>query len=280
MSLRYGILNILALLMVLLLIFNIYGTLTHSEEVVSEKRTALKQEEKAENLLAGIEEGKNSGSIQSYITIAGKNIFSPERKDFPIQSQQPQGINKPVVRPQIILYGVTITEDFQSASIVSPGRPLHEGERETRTLKLGETIGEFKLAKILSDRIVVEGQNDSFEVLLYDPKAEKRRRDVKTDNKPAVATIPLPSTTPTATSIPGIIPVEGPIKTEKPTGPVQTGIVNSPLTSPTPATPPPTRGSPYMSRRVPYPFRKNPLGVPLSATQPPEVNQPQETGTD
>ena len=249
MSLRYGILNILALLMVLLLIFNIYGTLTHSEEVVSEKRTALKQEEKAENLLAGIEEGKNSGSIQSYITIAGKNIFSPERKDFPIQSQQPQGINKPVVRPQIILYGVTITEDFQSASIVSPGRPLHEGERETRTLKLGETIGEFKLAKILSDRIVVEGQNDSFEVLLYDPKSEKRRRDLKTDNTPAVATGTLPSRTSTMAPIPSI-PIEGPVQVEKPTEPVQPTIVNPPLISPTLTTPLPTIRSPYIRRRV------------------------------
>jgi len=250
MSLRYGILSILALLMILLLIFNIYGTWTHSEEVVSEKRTALKQEEKAENLPAGIEEGKNSGSIQSYIMIAGKNIFSPERKDFPIPSQQPQGIHKPVMRPQIILYGVTITEDFQLASIVNPGRPLHEGERETLTLKVGEQIGEFKLAKILSDRIVMEGKDDSFEVLLYGPKAGKSRKDVKTDDKPAVATIPLPSTTPTVTSPSGIIPVEGPNKPEMPTGPVQPSIVNPPLISPTLTPPLPTIRSPYIKRRV------------------------------
>ncbi len=67
-------------------------------------------------------------------------------------------------------------------------------------MELGETIDEFKLAKILSDRIVVEGQNDSFEVFLYNPKAEKRRGDLKPDNKPTVATSTLPS--PTSTMAP------------------------------------------------------------------------------
>jgi len=43
------------------------------------------------------------------------------------------------------------------------------------TLRLGERIGEYKLTKVLSDRITLEAGGDTFEVLLYDPKAPKRR---------------------------------------------------------------------------------------------------------
>lgn len=79
-----------------------------------------------------------------------------------------------MVRPQIVLYGVTIFGDYQSASVVNPGRPLRKGERETLTIKIGEKIGEYKLAKVLSDRITLEAEEDTFEVLLYDPKMPKK----------------------------------------------------------------------------------------------------------
>ena len=43
------------------------------------------------------------------------------------------------------------------------------------TVKLGDQIGEFKLAKILPDRITMEAAGDSFEVLLYDPRTPKTK---------------------------------------------------------------------------------------------------------
>jgi hypothetical protein len=119
-------------------------------------------------------------------SIAEKNIFNPERKDFPARP----GL-KPVARPQIILYGVTIAGDYQAATIINPGRPLHKGERETVTLRIGEQIGGYKLAKISPDRILMEGTEDSFEVLLYDSKSAKRRSDVKTENRQAAVINPF-----------------------------------------------------------------------------------------
>ena len=42
-------------------------------------------------------------------------------------------------------------------------------------LKIGDRIGEYKLAKILPDRIALEAMEDAFEVLLCDPAKPKKR---------------------------------------------------------------------------------------------------------
>ena len=39
-----------------------------------------------------------------------------------------RAVGKSVIRPQITLYGVVIAEDYQIASIINPGRPLHKGD--------------------------------------------------------------------------------------------------------------------------------------------------------
>jgi len=128
---------------------------------------------------------------QSFEVIAEKNIFNPDRKEFSIQATP--GMSKPITRPPVILYGVVIAGKYQMASIVNPGRPLHKGEREIKTIKVGESVGEYKLTKIMPDRIVLEGGEDSFEVLLYDPRSPKRRLEIKTPSLPATITSAVPS---------------------------------------------------------------------------------------
>jgi len=137
---------------------------------------------------------------ESWALIAEKNLFSPERKDFPRTIVEvPKEVKKPsLVRPQVTLYGITIAEDYQSATLGLAGRVLRKGERELMTLLPGERIGEYKLAKVLSDRITLEAQEDSFEVLLYDSKAPKNRVFAKTENNPTTVTSALTGTTPPA----------------------------------------------------------------------------------
>jgi hypothetical protein len=61
------------------------------------------------------------------------------------------------------------------------------------SLKVGDKVGDYKLAKVLPDRIVMEGIEDSFEVLLHDAKAPKKRMEVRTESKPAAVTSTLPT---------------------------------------------------------------------------------------
>ena len=167
--------------------------------------------------------------------------FNPERRDFPVQA----GL-KPVARPRIILYGVTIAGDYQTASIVNPGRPLHKGERETITLRMGEQIAGYKLAKVLPDRVTLEAEGDSFEVLLYDAREAKKRTEAKTDTGPTAATNPFvaPAETPMPTP---------PAATEKPKVATQERV-STPASIPSPTAPAiPPSGYYRLGRRIYFP---------------------------
>lgn len=245
MSVKYTVLSFLAFCMVLLLVFKNYEVWTQPIEAIPQKEEPKRLERKAE---IPVTKGgsEDTLSIQSYLAVAEKNIFSPARKDFPIKSG---GGSRPVVRPQIVLYGVTIVGDYQAASLVNPGRPLRRGERELMTLKMGDQIGEYKLTKIHSDRITLEAEGDSFEVLLYDPGVPKRRADVKTEVKPATVTstqLPPAATAPETTKpTPPPVPAEA----RKPSSPPQTVAPPPPATR-TPSFPPPgvgRRGRPIYS---------------------------------
>jgi hypothetical protein len=143
---------------------------------------------------------KPPAPLESFQVIAEKNMFSPERQEF--SSTAAAAMSKPVTRPQVTLQGVVVAEEYQSASIINPGRPLHKGERETKSVKVGDSVGEYKIAKILADRIVLEAGEDSFEVLLYDPRTPKRRVEVKTAAPPAAIT----STATTSAAAPAVPP--------------------------------------------------------------------------
>jgi hypothetical protein len=171
-----------------------YGTWTRPIEFVPEKSLAERPTPKRESTPAALIQ-KELPAKDPHILISQRNIFTPDRKEFPA----PKG-KKPVVRPQIILHGVTIVGDYQSASIVNPGKVLRKGEREAMALKIGDKVGKYKLAKILPDLIALEAVEDTFEVLLYDPNKPKQRIYTKTEIKPVAitsthSTSPVSSTT-------------------------------------------------------------------------------------
>jgi len=274
MSSKYGFLGFLVLGVVLFLIFENYELWTQPIKFVPEKKVAKRSQGKPEGKSAGVPSPigteKDSTSIKSYIAIAEKNIFSPERKDFPIPAGNGK---KELVRPQVVLYGVTIIGDYQAASISNPGRPLRKGERETFSVKPGERIGEYKLTKILSDRITLEAEGDTFEVFLYDSKTPKKRTDVRTEVKPAAPTGsqpvpagPAPHTTAT-TSIPK------PAGASRPTPPTVQGAPAPPV----PANPSPP--APYTRRGGRMPFPNYPSYPPTSGDASPPAAPPTAPGT-
>jgi hypothetical protein len=225
-----------------------------------------------------------------YTALAEKNIFNPERKEFPIFPTET--IKKPLARPQVVLFGVTLAGDYQSASIVQTGRSLRKGEREMLTLKMGERIGEYKLASILPDRITLEAEGDTFEVLLYDTAKPKTRTAVKTESKPVSITSTLPGPTgpspiePPRPGAPGVPTSERPgIPRPSLPSPVpgQERVVMPPLVTPaipptvTPGTiPVPAPGTP--STPPAYFPRRGSRQVPFTPVTPAPPTAPQGPG--
>jgi hypothetical protein len=243
MSLRYGVFCLLLCFIVLLLALKNYELWTRPIAGTLEEGEIRKAETKTEGPpILGSQ--RAAMPIASYIFVADKNIFSPERKEFSIIGLDQ---SKPMTRPQIVLYGVTISRDYQSATIVNPGRPLRKGEREMMTLTIGDRVGEYKLAKILPDRITMEAGEDSFEVLLFDSTMPKRRTFTKTESKPAEVT----STSPTP--VPAPAPVPRAAGAPKPPEPPRERVIEPPLPRPVPPTPAPYPGT-YPGRRPMRPY--------------------------
>ena len=279
MSFKYIVLNLLVLFVVLMVGVENYRTWTQPIGFLPERQEIVKKSApKAENPPA-VGTAKDLTSLRSFIVISEKNIFSPERKDFPILTVEK---SNPATRPQVILYGVTITGDYQAASVANPGRPLRQGERETMTVKIGEKIGGYKLAKIQPDRITMESNGDSFEVLLYDSRNPKKRTEVKTEVKPATIistqsapappVAPVPQATPPAPAPPSasVQKVSPGASVEKPREPTQQQQVVPPSPTPTPRPIPPLgqrrRGTPTSPSTSP------PTGAPGTSTQGPPGN--------
>lgn len=212
MSSRYGIMGILLFFIILILAYENYEIWSSPSGVKSSRDGGRKEEVKAEVSLP-VPSPRELAPREAFNVIAEKNAFSPERKEFSATAASaggPGGVGgKPVTRPQITLYGVVLGENIQLASIINPGRPLHKGERETKTLKVGERIGEYKLAKIEPDRILMEAEDDSFEVLLFDPRAPKKRLDIKTVSKAPTPPSPQSGPTPQVQPVPPSVVAPG-----------------------------------------------------------------------
>jgi hypothetical protein len=263
MSFKYGVLCLFLLVVILFLAVKSYEALTQPLELMLDKGSAKRSEAKAEGLPVKAVV-KESPSITSYISIAEKNIFNPERKDFPVMVVGSAIPAKPLARPQVVLYGVTLAGEYQAASLVQVGRPLQKGERETVTIKLGERIGEYKLTKVLSDRVILETEGDSFEIFLYDPKMPKKRMAVRTEISPTgvISTQPTPPTPSPAVPTPPISPTT-PREVARPVPPREP--VQERVAVPTPPSPtPPSLPTPEVrrGRRVIFP----PTQVPTPAT--------------
>jgi hypothetical protein len=137
-----------------------------------------------------------------YKSISEKNLFSPDRKEFPVPLG-PGEAKKPLARPNVTLYGIVISDELSSAVISNLGRRTEKNERDTISVKIGDKVGEYRVAKILGDRINLEAEGDSFDVLLYDPSRPKSRPVVApppAKPSPTPATPPRPFTPP----IPGV----------------------------------------------------------------------------
>ena len=226
---RYGVVGFSLFCIVLLLAYKNYEIWSRPFEWVAPKGAMKTPETKTDSLAT--DGARGSSSHESTLVIAEKNIFNPDRKEFPLL---PVEQAKPMVRPQVILYGVMIRDNYQTASVVIPGRPLLKGEREIKTIKLGDQMGDYKLTKILPDRITLEAKEDSFEVLLYDPRFPKRRPEMRTTTKPAEVASPLPAPAPVPPTPAASRPVLPPARPASPE-PTRESVIQTP--APRPVTP-------------------------------------------
>jgi hypothetical protein len=266
MSRRFWLINLLLIFILVLLSVKVYEVWTRPNTRGLEPVTS-KAKPVTSSPSVSVGGKKETAPPKGFQSISEKNLFSPERKEFPILASP--GGGKGSGRPTVVLYGVTLGEDYQAALVTNPGRRPERGDRETMSVKVGDKVGEYQVAKISADRITLENEVDSFEVLLYDASQPKKRPAAPTPPPPTTA---RPTPTPrTPTPSPGtpprpVTPSPGVSQPSLPPAPPTPGMSQSPL--------PPPAGRQPASRDL-LRQRRAPVAPPVSPRTPvtPELEE-------
>ncbi len=270
MSRRFWLINLLLMFILVLLSVKVYEVWTRPTTRGLEP-VASKPKPVASSLPVSVGGKKETAPAKGFQSISEKNLFSPDRKEFPILASP--GGGKGTGRPTVALYGVTLGEDYQAALITNPGRRPERGDRETMSVKVGDKVGEYQVAKISADRITLENEADSFDVLLYDPSQPKKRVAPATPTPPTTARpTPTPATPGPSPGIPPrpVAPSPGVSQPSLPPAPTPPGISQSPL--PPPAGRQPASRNLLRQRSAPVP----PAASPRTPVTPEPEDEEQE----
>jgi hypothetical protein len=95
----------------------------------------------------------NPPSPADYLIIADENPFHPERKIPP----EKKADEKPLPKPEFIVYGTVVSEDTSLAYIEDLKAPVNTSGRGKRqiTLKAGDVLSGFTLKTVEADKIVM-----------------------------------------------------------------------------------------------------------------------------
>jgi hypothetical protein len=148
---------------------------------------------------------RNLPPESSYRTIADKNLFSEDRKEYLPPTIDPELESslehETEIKPfdgfgkNVTLYGVMIWDNVKKALITNPDRKT--GEPQDIWVQKGDTLLEIKrrdsvatlkVDEILKDRILVRDESSKYEILLYDKEKARKREMIKMDKAPKVIT--------------------------------------------------------------------------------------------
>jgi len=135
----------------------------------------------------------------SYQVVVDKNLFSPERKG-PEPGPEGEKVKEPdkeeKLPANILLYGVVVTGNYRKALLTNPDRS--KDKRQFVWVSVGDTLGDYKLADIQSEKVFLEKGGKRYEVSLY---AGKKRRTPPRPRKSTRASL-APRTTKKKKTIP------------------------------------------------------------------------------
>jgi hypothetical protein len=148
-----------------------------------------------------------------YDALMALNLFSPERIEILPDETNPKEGKETITTVQqknleqnlkrITLYGMVITEDSAEAlvsdiAVASTGRvkralgrtkTTKPKVRKVKWIKVGDSLGEFQVAEIKPDGILLKAGSMTFDLPLYDRERVKRRAPVRPKAGPTLVGI-------------------------------------------------------------------------------------------
>jgi len=110
-------------------------------------------------------------SSSDYILVADDNLFHPERKIPPEKKTE----EKPLPKPEFVLYGTLISSDLQIAYIEDLKEPRITKGRGKRQIPLrkGDTMSGFVLKEIVPEKVMMIRGDEKIIVQIHDQNYKK-----------------------------------------------------------------------------------------------------------
>jgi hypothetical protein len=115
----------------------------------------------------------------TYGIVAEKNLFAPNRLESIPEKQKPGPLK--ISEKMIFLYGVVVMGDRKKGLISNPDPGPEAGKQpapKDKWVAIGDTIGNFRVADIQKDRIILADGASNHEILLYDKNKPARQTTV------------------------------------------------------------------------------------------------------
>jgi len=132
---------------------------------------------------------------RAFDTVVNRNLFSPDRTESEGAKEDGKADNQVSDKDAenalkgITLYGVIVTDAYQGALVTEKAlkRPILKGkpsrkpvrQEESRWVKVGDVLGDFKVASIAPDRISLSTGTGSYDLFLHDKEKPRDRAAVK-----------------------------------------------------------------------------------------------------
>ena len=149
-----------------------------------------------------------------YDALITLNLFSPERTETILGAPKPdaKSIKRSAAEQKnneqyfikLTLYGLVITNDSAEALVSYPvAKPVLKGKanrrrnikqltgRQTKWVKAGDSLGDFKVVSIEPDRVLLKTGDQSYDLLLYDKEKLKKRGPAKPKTGPTVVGVSI-----------------------------------------------------------------------------------------
>jgi hypothetical protein len=141
---------------------------------------------------------------EDWTDIPSRNPFSFDRNDIAILEPQPEAPAAPAppAGPKPFLFG-TMLLGANRLAMIGPGQA---GNRNSRYMRVGETINGWTIVDILDRSVVIEFNSTRETIIMNDPSAQLQRDHSRTDAAPSAAppvtsiTAPPPARTPAAST--------------------------------------------------------------------------------
>lgn len=190
---RMWVINFFLAVFAVLLGLKAYGVWSEERKSSSEVRPVEKPSSRSEKRIVK----RRMPPESAYGVVVERTLFSPERVPPDLQEEEPESEEIKVLKisgKKLFLYGVIIMDEYKAALITNP--EVKRGEKKQKWVMVGDTVGDFRVAGIKKDMIILAEEAKEHEILLYDKDKPRSGSPVKKKAKPTVVKAAQKKSTP------------------------------------------------------------------------------------